>query len=219
MIGELESALSIDRLRRFLVASGGDRSRALELYRLNLRASAEFVPGLHLWEVSLRNRLDAILTERYGLDWLIAIAGRDREFTSQHRRAVEKTVRSMQMRYGPIPLIHGDVIAEMSAGFWVGFLSRSYSRRLGFSDSPDRVFPFQPMPEIGIVHKMADEMRILRNRIAHHEPIIWLDLESRFADLRQMLGAMSPSALDLFLDGSQLSDVIERIRLAGLRRE
>lgn len=54
----LEKYLSIPRLRPYFRACGRDVKKGLELYQLNMRLGASFLPLLSLLEVSLRNGID-----------------------------------------------------------------------------------------------------------------------------------------------------------------
>jgi hypothetical protein len=212
MVDEFENAISADRFQRFVVEAKGDRHLAIAFYRLNLGISAEFLPGLHLWEVCLRNRLDAILVARYGPQWPSAVIDRRREFKAGHIASVRKAVQIACNGRFDFAAPRGRVITELGAGFWVAMLSRAYASRLGLRPSAADVLPNLPNMPIEETHRIADRIRMLRNRIAHHEPVIWVDLQVAYEDLGTMLGGMSQSALACFDVERRLSEIIRHLR-------
>jgi hypothetical protein len=63
------ATLTPPRLTKYLVATNNDPHRALRLYALNTRVSAEFLADLHYVEIALRNRFDEQLTLAFGASW------------------------------------------------------------------------------------------------------------------------------------------------------
>lgn len=55
---KLEYYASKPRLDRFLIACNNSKSRAQNLYRINLRVSQSFYPVLNLFEVFIRNTMN-----------------------------------------------------------------------------------------------------------------------------------------------------------------
>lgn len=66
---EMEAALSLERFSRYVAWANGDREHALELYELNVKLSEALYSPLQMLEVSLRNRIDLILSRLYGERW------------------------------------------------------------------------------------------------------------------------------------------------------
>lgn len=55
---DYEAIIARPRLTRFLLATGGNKRKALKLYRLNIRISSKFFSVLSVFEVVLRNKID-----------------------------------------------------------------------------------------------------------------------------------------------------------------
>ena len=54
---EFESIISPERMRKYNVACGGNKAKAMTLYRHNLRLSQEMFVVVSCFEVALRNRI------------------------------------------------------------------------------------------------------------------------------------------------------------------
>jgi len=62
---DIESYISENRFSPYLDYCNGDRSKSLVLYQMNLRLSGVFMPLISMLEVSLRNRIDGLLEDKY----------------------------------------------------------------------------------------------------------------------------------------------------------
>lgn len=63
---------SAARTSRYLHATGNSTSKAVKLYKANLKISQAFHPLLGVFEVVFRNRLNDILTSHFtDADWII----------------------------------------------------------------------------------------------------------------------------------------------------
>ena len=67
---EFENIISAQRMRKYLVACGGDTKKAMTLYRYNLELSKEMFTVISCFEVALRNRIDNVLVNHLGNEWL-----------------------------------------------------------------------------------------------------------------------------------------------------
>ena len=60
------------------------------------------------------------------------------------------------------------------------------------------------------MHRKQESLRKLRNRIAHHEPIVSRDLAADHDRLLDVLGAISPIAVDWVKQNSRVPQAIAR---------
>ena len=187
----LEQALSLERFGRYLDWAAGDRARAIELYTLNTRISESLYTPLQMLEVALRNRIHAVLTEARHEDWF-----HDASFLlgkwqpDQLAKAIEEV---REGRREPTP---GRIVAALTFSFWTAMFGKEYEtlwqttlHRIGIRPDgkglrrKDFSGPLAPI-------------RTLRNRIAHHEPIIDWDLPKHYARMIEMTGWLCPAAAD-----------------------
>jgi hypothetical protein len=166
--------LSRPRMSTYEDVCDGDVAGAVELYRWNLDLSMALFESIHYLEVALRNRVDEALTALAGpgSDWLDAPASVPLNPGTTQRIAV---ARAHASRGGRVPT-HGHVIAEISFGFWPYLFAANYNRTLW---APALKDAFAGSSRASL-HDGLSGVGHLRNRIAHHEPLIGLDLAAEY---------------------------------------
>jgi hypothetical protein len=173
----LERRLSAERLAPYRAAASGDLSRAMLCYERNSELSAAFWAVLGDLEVVVRNAMDERLrawsVAAYGRpDWYrdrgkIFTAATTREITAARRRAGASGAAGAAGRAES----GGRVVAELPLGFWRYLLTSRYERTLWLPCLRDA---FPGIRGVGMrrdVHDALRDLHLLRNRIAHHEPI------------------------------------------------
>jgi hypothetical protein len=185
----IDDLLSRPRLRPYLAASAGDTEQALKLYEWNSSISGAFYESLHYVEIGLRNAMDRRLTDwsrrgQTNLPWYLDPQVRLTPSTRQ-KVAVARTSATRGRRVE----VHGKVIAELSFGFWWSLLAAEYNRRLW---QPCLHSAFEGPVRRGTLHSQLNELRLLRNRIAHHEPIHPQDLAGAYRRVLDVAGRISP---------------------------
>ena len=79
------------------------------------------------------------------------------------------------------------MVSELSFGFWVAILAPRYETRL-WRPALRKAFPNRPRGiERRDIHKSINALRRLRNRVAHHEPILHRDLGRDHDQIIQLL--------------------------------
>lgn len=175
---EMIRLLSVPRLGTYTAACGGDVKAAIELYQWNLEVSSALFTPIHYFEVALRNTIDMRLTKDFGgsQSWFDApttpLSGGGKGKVAQAKGRV--TAAGHQ-------ITHGRVVAELSLGFWWTLFADSYNRTL-WGPSLRHAFPQARRDRL---HYEIDKIRLLRNRIAHHEPLIAYDLAAEYTRILQ----------------------------------
>lgn len=167
----LQQLLSPARMAPYLSACDGDLGQAVDLYDWNAKVSAAFFESLHYLEVGLRNAIDEAALTLIGAVWLRPDSA---VLTPRSRKAVAVALTHAGGSAAP----HGKVVAELPFGFWWSLLADEYNRRLW---QPALRHAFEGQVRRRKLHAELDDLRRLRNRIAHHEPIHTRDLEADFA--------------------------------------
>lgn len=157
----LQELLSPDRLSPYLVETDGDWPEAIALYDWNTRIGAAFFESIHYLEIGLRNAIHQTASAELGTDWLTATPT---PLSPRARRAVSIAQKRAGGRGAP----PGKTVAELPLGFWWSLLADEYNRRLW---QPALRYAFEGPVRRRYLHSHLDEIRRLRNRIAHHEPI------------------------------------------------
>ncbi len=84
----------------------------------------------------------------------------------------------------------GQVVAELTFGFWTHLLEDHYEQTSFMPKSIKYVFPNLPKREHNRKHlkRRLDDIRILRNRVFHHERIChWKDLRSKHEEILEVI--------------------------------
>ncbi len=181
---EFESVMSRDRLLRYLCACDYNTRRSMTLYRYNLRLSQEMFTIISCFEVALRNAIDRQMISKFGSDWLrdsilpggILTGKKCRETFKIISKAYDRLQKQNEYT-------HSKLIAEMEFGVWKYMFSAPQYRATGqFLLS---IFPNKPKSTTDnqynnlFIFNKLDGINNLRNRIAHHEPICFMNNSSQ----------------------------------------
>jgi hypothetical protein len=164
-----------------MAAARDDEERALSLYDWNSDIASAFWPYLLAWEVTLRNRLNGILCQRHGGDWAFRSDGFLRSMRKSDREKIQSVIERRSQQTSS-----NDIVAGLTAGFWVGLLSNSYDTHLGWTKGVAPLAPNVAELHVRSLHEQHDLVLKFRNRIAHHEPIFHLNLPH----IRALIGSL-----------------------------
>ena len=216
---EIEAALSPERLQPYLDVAGGDRERALRLYLWNTAVSAAFYGPLQGLEVVLRNAIHRQLSKRYGSVWYGNLdVGLDRGAQGRIRQAISELDREGSTNDTP------RLVATLSFGFWVSLLGSGGRLESGRKANYEmtlwrpalrQVFAHRTTLIRRQAHSPLNELRLLRNRIAHHEPIFAWNLTADHARILEVMGWISPGIQTWTAHHSQLPVLLELPRDAS----
>lgn len=181
-ISSLRIALSEERLRAYATQRDVDVLDSVARYQWNLALALALQPALHFLEICFRNHVletsRRIVNEEqlsFGtipcwLDAKPSLLERNEEAAV----AVAKAAIAEARR----PPTAGRLVARLNFGFWLSLCRRPYEQ--GRSSGPalwpalaTAGFPFMKrgMRSRARIFQQLDEIRVLRNRISHHEPI------------------------------------------------
>jgi len=175
---DFEHIISAARMNRYFIASGNNSKKTMTLYRKNLHLSQELFTVISCFEIALRNAIDRQYTRQYGDDWLRDSSLNSGMFDIQNCRhakeVINKAVAKLSNRYS-----HTKLLAAMDFGFWKYLFAQPQFHAGG--QTLLRIFPSKPTstPNIQYNHSFVfnqlEKINSLRNRIAHHEPICFVD--------------------------------------------
>lgn len=105
----------------------------------------------------------------------------------------------------------GRMLAELNFGFWVTILVPKYEVSL-WRPALRRAFPMRPKgTERKDIQKTLNAIRRLRNRVAHHEPILSRDLKVDYLAIIKILGWICPDTATWVNHHSQTGNLIQKI--------
>lgn len=199
---EIEQFLSLERFERYLIWANGDRQRAIELYTLNTKLSECLYLPLQTLEIALRNRIHAVMSERFGEDWLHHPGA---ALTPTQIEQVTRAITDIERdRKAPTA---GRTVAALTFGFWTAMLGPAHDTL--WQKTLNRI----AQRENGKGLRRKDfsgplkPIRDLRNRIAHHEPILEWHLPTHYRNVLQLTGWLSPAAAAWCREHSRFDEV------------
>jgi hypothetical protein len=163
----LRSSISRERLQRYESIAAGDAPQALRLYMWNTALSESLYGPIQGLEVTLRNKIHERLTDPFGPRWYD-----DGRVGLQHTQQTQVLRAKNSLQHKGKPLDPPCLIAELNLGFWVGLFGGGYETHL-WRPHLRKLFVHAPRPFLRKdVHRVLNNIRELRNRVAHHEPIL-----------------------------------------------
>ena len=190
---ELRRATSNSRLQRYFAHSPEtDSLQAFGNYLWNIALCESLYPGLQGVEISLRNSIHEAASTEFGDGFWFRnrLMGREQAAIANLDTLFSSSVNHMDP---------GLYISECSFGFWVGLFKGDYEQVLWTRLLPS-VFPHAPrrFRSRSGLHARLNQIRRLRNRVFHHEPVWHLaDLEEQHRVILETIGWMSPAMLEM----------------------
>jgi hypothetical protein len=192
-LSEIQTTLSPTRFSRYLTAAAGNAKKALSLYRWNAFLSHSLYWPSQTLEVAIRNSISKVLISRYGPAWHNS-ANFARQLSREDMAKLEATFERQRRERGARNLSVDIVVADLPFGFWTSMLSTRYDVPLIWRSNLRVAFPyFPPSLPLRSVHSPMERIRILRNRIAHHEPIFDRRLDFEHGEILKVIGWVCPA--------------------------
>lgn len=181
--GWIDAWLGAPRFQKYVNLCGNDRQLALATYEWNVTLGQSLMREIAHFEVALRNAYDAAFSKRWtGPEhWLLSPSSpavmpiwriksdrsglkRGTDVNYVNRRAVDSAIK----KCGGVHAQAGKVIAELSFGFWRSLTTASHEKSI-WVPYLNAAYP-KGTSRSAVDNDIAD-INVVRNRIAHHEPI------------------------------------------------
>lgn len=179
----LRATIPAARIARYDTACAGTEVDPMNLYRWANSVALAVFDDLSTLEVAMRSAMARELAETYGLEWF----RREDLLDDDALKLVNDAWRVGRLSTldATPEVVHGKLVATLMFGFWVKILGRG-----GYQGRDDRrerriydtllwkpalrnAFPNVGDFERSTVETAARRIQSLRNRIAHHEHIVW----------------------------------------------
>ena len=166
---EFERLLSLARVGRFARAMNHNRQKTILLYRYNIYLSQRMFGVMHIFEIALRNKIDAHYKTHFQQnDWLLRQSRNGGAFYGLRSASIIES--HYQKLIAKHQYTHDRLFSELSFGFWTTLFDRSTFRAGGqkihtiFTSRPNGTHQKR-------INQDLDKIRQFRNRIAHHQPL------------------------------------------------
>jgi len=171
---QLGLLVSTARLQPYVDAANAAGCSAIDLYLNNEIASKELYVLLGRFEIVLRNAIDKHYRAKFrSNNWLLDQLQRDGMFTDGSLADSKNNINRLIEKFGN-NVSNDKLVSELSFGFWVHLFNKKPFRRGGQS----LLEVLQNRPPNYNQSAAYNDLKLilgLRNRIAHHEPLIIRD--------------------------------------------
>ena len=175
----------------------------VDLYVWNTRITKAFLEDIQHVEVLLRNRINDAVTPRYGAQWF---SSTDLALSSQAREAVSKAHR----RAGGPSASPDKVIAELNLDFWRFLITHRHRATIW----PLVQKTLHGPPSLEKFEAEVKKIYALRNRCAHHEPLVHQDqnrqdqkIARATTALNRVAAWISPDACAWIISVSRVAEI------------
>lgn len=225
---DFEGLMSVPRMGRYLAACGQNKRKTMTLYRANIRLTHELFSIICLFEIVLRNKIDAHYRAIYAPaagneEWLRYAIMPGNFYTApsciNSYKSISNAINELT-RKGLYS--HDKLVSGLGFGFWrYQFGSKEFQAA---GSTLHTIFPNRPL---GTNHTVLfNKLKLIndiRNRVAHHEPICFTPagnaistayVTQHYQEIVDLLNWLNINAADLFygVDGIQKEiDFINRI--------
>jgi len=175
---EFEQIMSAPRMQRYLNSCNGDSRKAMMLYRINLRLSQELFTVISCFEIAFRNAIDKVYANSFGNNWLRDSVLLNGFFSGNNCRTTASIIKT-KLNEISTDYAHQKLLTKMDFGFWRYLFAQPQFAAGGHILL--RAFPAKPRstPSIQYNHTFVfnqlKNLNDIRNRVAHHEPICFLN--------------------------------------------
>lgn len=205
---DIRNTLSLPRMQTFDNAATSDAG-AVELYRWNAEISAAFMFPLHIAEVSVRNAVSEAVSHVYGSAW---------PWANGFRRSLPqppggyKPARDLSNAANRESTT-GKVIPELKFVFWQTMFTARHDSRI-WSQQIIGLFPHCSTTTAPALRQRLyndlDQIRTLRNRIAHHEPIFSRALGDDLAAITDLVRIRSTDTANWLAAHETVSELLTK---------
>lgn len=178
-IHKIIQGLSKERLTKYAQLTPKDLKKQTDLYIWNTKLAESLYTPLQGLEIITRNYFDIKLREKFDKWWS------NIDFVHPQTRVLSNTL--VMLKEKNKFLTSHNLVAELSFGFWTGLLNPKYENNLW---RPCLYYSFMNKPKPFLrkyVHHEYHLIKLLRNRIAHHESILRPDLPNHYFRILKMI--------------------------------
>lgn len=172
--------MKISLIKKYISTERFRSYSGIDEYLENLVFSKKAYIPLSILEISLKNSINDLLTDKLGENWL-----ENKDFlTNDSLRKIEEAKKILYKRAELIS--KSKIIAELSFGFWVNLFKKPYEKKLRTKDIQKIFTNLPPKKEKiinrEVIYKELNHIRNFRNRVFHYEKVINKDNYNQIFD-------------------------------------
>ena len=204
----IRDAFSSEKLLIYNKWVGSDKSKSVALCTLNMLVAESLYPAIHIFEDTLHDKINCSLNKHIGKNWCF----HDRvKFTSNHERLAVNSKLAKLRKKNSEKNANRLFVSEANLFYWTNILN-PINKHLWNKGIKEIFKSDTEVSQLYLFNKI-NQLRKLRNQIAHHNPIIDNDLEGQYDDCREILGMLSEDALNCCDLNSRFWGVHPRVQI------
>ena len=207
--------ISLNRLSSYKFSDVDDELLILKRYLYNIEVSKALYPLLSLLEISLRNSINNAIENTIKQNWLVEELKKQDILKDKEYKILKET--EVKLARSRKTITAGNLIAELSLGFWVHLCTKKYKIRLWHTkDFFRQVFSDYPnFSDFDKLTKIYPSLRLtldIRNRIFHHEIIINNPdgIENCYEGIKTLLSYISKDCLSFLNEVCEFKKVLKQ---------
>mgnify|MGYP000064791634 CR=1 FL=1 len=209
----IRSTLSLQRMSTFDKAVSGTTADPLELYNWNAQLASALIYPFHIFEISIRNAVSSAIGSVHtskGTNW---------HQTDSFERSLKKAkfgycpkddLIKVSQRYPQL----SKAIPEFKFVFWEKMLTARYHKQI-WDNHIYTVFPNHAM--LGLsqsdlrdhIRQRIESVRAIRNRVAHHEPILKFDIPLLLSNMEEVIHLRCTDTSNWMMANQRVLDVYQ----------
>lgn len=173
----IRKTLSLPRMSTFDKEVAGTQVSSLELYNWNAQLASALMYPFHIFEVSVRNAVSDALSKVHSSNWHTAQSFRRSLKSNQHGYCPIDDLSKIANKHQSL----NKVIPELKFVFWEKLFTSRFQKQI-WDKHFHHIFPNHAC--LGStsaesrehIRRCIESVRLIRNRVAHHEPIFRFDI-------------------------------------------
>lgn len=187
--------ISAERFESYLRHAGGDPGTACVWYEWAAELTSASFELVQYVEVMLRNAIDEQLRlhcdeNRSCIPWFLTPLSADKKSQEEIDRTVEAVRIRLRKKHARMDT-RDQIVAGLSFGFWAELLN-SRQENL-WRSATHKAFPHSSGRRSDVAAKVF-ALRVFRNRLAHHDSLLALDVRFHVDQMIEVAGWIDPDA-------------------------
>ncbi len=184
----IRQTLSLQRMSTFDKAASGSSSDSLALYNWNAQLASALLYPFHIFEVSIRNAVSDAIGSTHTTNWHKATSFERSLKKSKYGYCPKDDLAKVSQKHAQL----SKAIPEFKFVFWEKMLTARYQKQIW----DNHIYTvFQNHTTLGLSkYDLRDHLRLriesvreVRNRVAHHEPILRFDIPLLLANMEEVI--------------------------------
>ena len=195
----IENVFPSKKLENYQKLVGGNKNKAIALCTLDIVISESLYPALHVFEVTLSDKINQRLVEHSGKNWCFANQIKFESRDAQTEKSIKLKLRKLKNKFQSEDIANSVFISNQNFFYWTNILNpinkHLWEDKNGIGGIK-RIFKSSGVINQIMVFQKINKLRRIRNNIAHNKSIINYNLIAQYQNCRKFLGMMSSDALD-----------------------